>query len=300
MKFVINPMIIILILFHGICHAETVLRFKTKITTDANRLGDLLLIKEDKEKWSDLPLSSQPTADEWVTKDKILDWMTQRLGKFTSSWKGKTRVRVTQSAQTSGQALQDKAKALLISKLHAQYQRLVIEPLSKVKSSTIPLDSFTAKTNLRFPIAKRVCVWLNNGKQHIPVWFRVRAYAHVWVANHNMSYNTPIIKTAFSWKERNIAGLISPPAQRLPDNAWLQSTLEANKILLANQTKEAPVIIHGQTVKVHFHSNQISLVMDAIALADGSIGQTIRVKNIRNHKSFDAKVTGILQTEVIA
>lgn len=300
MKFVINPMIIILILFHGMCHAETVLRFKAQITTGAHRLGDLLLIKEDKEKWSDLPLSSHPTSGEWVTKDKILDWMSQRLGKFTASWQGKTRVRVSHSTLTSGQALQDKAKARIISKLHSQYQRLEIEPLSKVKSSTIPLDNFTAKTSLSFPVAKRVCVWLNNGKQHIPIWFRVRAYAHVWVANDNMSYNTPIIKTAFSWKERNIAGLISPPAQWLPDNAWLKSTIEADKILLSNQIREAPVIIHGQTIKVYFQSNKIRLVMDAIALADGNMGQMIRVKNIRNQKSFDAKVIGIQQAEVLA
>lgn len=298
MKFVINLMTLFSIMFNNLCQAEAMLRFQPQINASAQRLGDVLLIEHDKEKWSNLPLASHPVAGEVITKDKILGWMSQRLGKFTASWQGKTQVRVSLPIQSSGLALQDKARMALIKKLGRHYTRFTIEPMSRLKDSNHPIDDFTAIATVSFPVAKRVCVWLNNGKQHIPVWFRVRAYTNVWVANHTSSYNTLVLKEAFSWKERNIAGLIGMPAKSLPENAWLKSSIETDKILLASHTKNAPAIIHGQTIKVHFISPRINLVMDAVALADGNIGQMIRVKNNRNQKSFDALVTGFQTARV--
>ena len=300
MKFAPKFLTVFLIVIASICHAGVTLRFQEHITPGAHRFGDLLLIEDDKAHWSDLSLSSHPAAGELITKDKVLDWMTQRLGKFAATWHGKTQIRVQQITQTSGKALQDKAKSELLRKLGSKYSRIEVEAITSLNDSEYALDTFKAKTTIAFPVAKRVCVLLNNDKQHIPVWFRVRAYAQVLVSAHHLKYNTLIQKDAFSWKERNIAGLKSPPALFLPENSWLAASLEANHILLSSHIKEAPLIVHGQTVKVHFTNNRISLVMDAIALSDGTIGQTIRVKNKRNQKMLVVRVTGLQQAEVIA
>ena len=246
-----------------------------------------------------MPLKSRPNTGEMVTKETILAWMNQTIGHFRCSWQGKTQIRVDSPMQSSGKALQDKAQAALTKLLGTKYTRIEISALSTLKSSEYPLESFKAKAALSFPVAKRVCVWLTNDKQRIAVWFRVRAYAQVWVARHNISFNTMIEPKAFSSQERNIAGLNGEPARSLPENTWIKSSLLQNKILLESQLKEPPLIKQGQTVKVSLHQNSINLVMDAVAMADGYLGQMIMVKNPVNQKSFVAKVTNAEQAEVM-
>lgn len=54
-----------------------------------------------------------------------------------------------------------------------------------------------------------------------------------------------------------------------------------------------PVLIHrGETVKIVIKAPGFNLEADGVAQADGAIGDTIRVKNVRSNKMVDAKVKG--------
>lgn len=60
------------------------------------------------------------------------------------------------------------------------------------------------------------------------------------------------------------------------------------------------LVIHGQHLKVSVHNQHITVVMDAIALMDGDLGKTIRVKNPLNHKTFNARIIGFQEAELIS
>jgi flagella basal body P-ring formation protein FlgA len=299
MKFVINTLFLLLISISNVCVADVILRFQPHIDSKARHLGDVLIIENDAAHWANLPLKSHPNAGELITKKRIVTWMSQTLGQVSYQWQGKSEIYVDKLTQSSGKALQDKAQAELVKQLGSKYTRIAITALSTTKSSEYPLDSFKVKTALSFPVAKRVCVWLTNDKQRIAVWFRVRAYAEAWVARHNIGYNTVLDPKAFSLKERNIAGLNGRPAQSLPENTWINASLEQNKILLASQLKQPPLVKQGEAIKVSLHHNSINLVMDAIAMADGYLGQTIKAKNPINQKTFAVKVSGAEHAEVM-
>lgn len=285
-----------MLLINSVCHAQVELRFRPEISDKAAMLGDVLIITG--ENWTKLPLESHPTSGETITKTKIIDWMTQRLGHFDYAWQGKTQIQVKQSTHTSGKLLVEKAKAALIEQLKTQYLRVVVTPLSQLKDSEYLPDDFTVDVDVNFPTSKRVCVWLTHEKSKIAVWFKINAWANVLVTNRDMHYNTPIQTDAFSMKERNIAGLNAAPVQTLPQQAWLKSSIERGDILLENQIKQPPLVVHGQHVKVTTHNHSITIVIDAIALADGYLGEDITVKNSLNHKTFVARISGFQQAEI--
>jgi len=281
---------------HGDLNCQLTLRFQPEINEKATRLGDILIVEK---KWSNIPLDSHPTPGEVITKTKIIDWMTQRLGHFNATWQGKTQIKVKPSSQSSGKLLVEKAKAALIKKLGTRYQRVEATPLSHLKNSEYAPDDFSTKIHITHPTSKRVCVWLVHDKTRIAVWFKVRAYTNVLIANQHIHYNTPLQNNEFSMKERNIAGLNSPPVLTLPKPMWLKSSMERNTILLKSQLKEPPLVAHGQHINVATHNHSITIVMDAIALADGYLGESITVKNPLNQKTFVAKINGVQRAEII-
>ncbi len=72
---------------------------------------------------------------------------------------------------------------------------------------------------------------------------------------------------------------------------------------LLEQALETPLnhtklVVHGQHIKVSVHNQHITVIIDAIALMDGDLGKTIRVKNPLNHQTFDAKIIGFQAAEI--
>lgn len=297
--FIIKPLLLLTILTSGLSHAADItLRFQSRINDHAAQLSDVLHINNDQHHWGKLLLDSHPTPGEMITKDKIIAWMTQRIGPFHSTWQGKTRIQVDNATQTSQTLLIDKATRALVKKLAPHYRRVTVKPLSHPNDSPYTLDELKASVQISFPVSKRVCVWLIHKNKHIPIWFKVLAYANVFVANRNLPNNTPIQNDAFSRQERNIAGLTNAPAITLPKHIWLTSSIKRNAILLSNQLKEPLPITHGQPVKVTVHHHAITVVIDAIALTDGTLGQNVTVQNSRTKQTFVAKTIGIQQAEM--
>ena len=296
MKTVIIKPLLLSILISGLSHAaEITLRFQSYIKNQATTLGDVLHIENAPHHWENLRLESHPSPGEIITKDKMMTWMTQRLGPFKSKWQGKTRIQVMQSTQSSGKLLIKKANIALSDKLKSHYQHMNLKPLSHPNNSDYAVNDFKVKMSVSYPVSKRVCVWLIHKNSRIPVWFKVKAYRNVLVAKRDLHSNTPIQDHAFSWKKRNIAGLTSPPAKSLPNHLWLTSPLKRDEILLDNQLKHPPLIIKGQAITVTVHHHAITLVVDGVAITDGSLGQVITVKNPRSRQTFVATISGVQQ-----
>ncbi len=285
--------IIVGILFF--CHlgfAQTLLRFQPHITANATELGDLLIIENNK-KWCHLPLDSHPIPGEILTKTKILSWMTERIGPVNAIWQGKTQSRVQEITQSTRTQLVEKAHAALLKKLKPHYLQVEATPISHLKHSSFALNEFKVKVSASFPIRKRTCVWLYNEHVRIPVWFNVRAYQHVLVANRPIRYNVPIKPDFFSLKKRNIAGLNAKPALNIPKHVWLKSSLNQNAILLEHLFKTPWLVTQDQHIKVTSIYHGISITIDAIALKNGNLGEIIPVKNPLSQKNFSAKIIGV-------
>ena len=292
--------ILLLIFTTAVCHAEVMLRFQSEIHDDAKTLGDIVHIDHDQRHWSEIPLQSQPYSGEIITKARIIDWMTKQLGHLDVHWQGKTNMTVKRNMLTQASTLIAKAQTALMTQLKPDYTRVEVEAVTTIKGSEYALDDFKTVLTLRYPTAKRVCVWLVHTHlphKRIPIWFKVNAFKKVWVANHPLDKNRLIDRLPVTLKERDIAGLIAPPATSVPNSFMLAKKIARNDILTENVFQTPPLVTHGQPVKVTLHHHQITLFIDAVALNDGTLGETITVKNPLTQKTFTARISGFQQAE---
>ncbi|WP_028388041.1 flagellar basal body P-ring formation chaperone FlgA [Legionella fairfieldensis] len=277
---------------------RVVLRFRPLITTEATTLGDLLIIKNDRLHWEKLALDSHPKADDSLSREALIQWMQKRLGSFDWQWQGINHTTVKAINKTSKNSLLKKAQQDLAKELTPLYSRIELTPLNSAKNSIYSIESFHTRIKLTFPIRKRVCVWLTNSRQSIPVWFSVKAYQTVRVANHALPAHSIVHDNDFSWQERNIAGLRAEPAKNLNRPVWLKTSVPAHTILVENNLGDPPQIIHGQKVMIKVYERSITIATEALALNDGHIGQLITVRNPATQKTFSARVVGNQQAEI--
>lgn len=298
MKFVVN---LLLLLSVFPIQAETVLRFRTPITPEAKKLGDLLLITPDKHRWGKIMLDSKPMSGTKLNQQQVLTWLQHKVGNFSYQWKGKTSTTIRETPLTKANDLLSTAQDALAKQLkkHA-YSQVELSSKTVVKDSGIALVNFKIQLPKGYPVAKRVCVRLRYQNRSIPIWFAVKAYQSVLVTKHRMKRHALLRPSDVSLKRRNIAGLNSVPLMQFPTTVWLNKSINKHQILTQDLFGNQPEILQGQKVKVLVQQQGIAITVEAIAQSHGTQGQSIRMKNPRTNKYFFAVVTGKNSAEVAA
>ena len=297
MKFAIKIIVAFFLAYQ--VNAQTIIRFKPNITTQAQRLGDLLIITDDSHHLANLPLDSKPRLGQRITKKQITEWLKNKTNLVTYKWRGKKTAVIRQLTLTAGVDLFNKAQLALKNNLEQQgYSPIELTSKAKLKGSILPLSAYTVEIIDHYPPAKKVCVRLNAGKHSIPVWFSVKAYQEVLVAQHPIKKRTEVHENDFILKKRNIAGLNDKPFTQMPQTTWLKKSINTNQILSPTFVAETPSVIKGKSVQVTVLSQGVSIVTEAIAQNDGHVGQKIRMKNLSTNKYFVAVVTAANQAEI--
>lgn len=296
MKFAIN-LVFLLAMFP--VQAETVLRFQAHITPQAKRVGDLLLITPDPHHWSKIILDSQPQDGTHLNKKQIITWLHAKVGVFNYQWKGKNTAVIRITARSKSHDLLNKAHQALVQHLKNQaYSQVVLNSKTLLKDSDIPLTDLSVQLPKGYPITKRVCVHLNYKKRSIPVWFSVKAYQSVFIAQHKMKQHTQLHPEDVALQRRNIAGLKNPPLSQFRQTVWLTRSINKNQILTQDDVRNTPEVMQGQKINVNVRHQRISIMMEALAQNDAYLGQAVRMKNLQTNKYFVATVTGKNQAEI--
>lgn len=296
MKFATNLVLLLVMLP---AQAQTVLRFQAQISPQAKSVGDLLLITPDTQHWSKISLDSQPRDGARLNKQQILSWLQNKVGAFSYQWKGKNTAIIRVIARSKAQELLDKAQHALTQQLNNEaYSQVVLKSKTILKDSDIPLSNFSVQLPKGYPIAKRVCVHLNHKKRSIPVWFSVKAYQAVFVAQHKIKQHTLLHSKDVVLQRRNIAGLKNPPLSQWPKTLWLTRSINKNQIITQDDLRNQPEVLQGQKVGVHVRHHGISIMMEAVAQNDAYRGQAVRMQNPHTNKYFVATVTGKKQAEI--
>ncbi|MCL9682626.1 flagellar basal body P-ring formation chaperone FlgA [Legionella maioricensis] len=297
MKFVIKIIGALILAYQA--NAQTILRFQTNITPNAQHLGDVLVITGDKNNLAKIPLDSHPGVGRKITKKQIIAWIKNKRSSFKYQWRGKKTAVIKQRTQTTGMDLINKARSELKNQLEKQeYSHVELTTKTKLKGSVFPLSAFKIQIPSEYPVAKQVCVRLNYEKHSIPVWFTVKAYQKVLVAKHQIKNRTIVREDDFILKEQSISGLKQMPLTKLLHPFWLKKSINAAQVLTQKYLIEIPSIIKGQSVQIKIVTHGVSIITEAIAQNDGDIGQTIRMKNPQTNKYFVAVVTAPNQAEI--
>lgn len=298
MKFVIS--LVLLGFWVSEINALTILQFKAHITPEAKQLSDLLIIEQDTAHLSNLLLDSKPRAGQTLTKAQIIMWIQSKYDLTHYQWRGKQKTIVQPNTITSGLALAQKAKAALEQQLNKEhYLSFELSSDTRLPDTSLPLSAYTAVLSKEYPLAKKVCVRLNSNKHSMQVWFSVKAYQKVLVAQSAIKNRSPLHKEAFHLEKRDIAGLRTIPLTQIPPHVWLIKSLRKHQILTQQDIATKPLILKGEEVLIHVRTQGISITTKAIAQKDGYKGQWIPMNNRSTNRNFKAQIIAPHSAEIL-
>ncbi|HHU51965.1 MAG TPA: flagellar basal body P-ring formation protein FlgA [Firmicutes bacterium] len=149
------------------------------------------------------------------------------------------------------------------------------------------------------PLTLRVIVALN-GKEvrTVPVTVRLHIKAHVLVAKRPLGKFETIFSEDLTTELREVRP--GEEVARLPEPGKYRVTraLRQGEVVKRKDLQLVPEVVKGSKVGLTVNSGSLRLSLVGLAVEDGWLGDTIRVKNIDSNQIIMAKVTGAGQVEV--
>jgi flagella basal body P-ring formation protein FlgA len=158
--------------------------------------------------------------------------------------------------------------------------------------------SFTAKPSMDKFMARdleKVSVYVNDQfvkSFNAPVV--IKAYENVLVATGFINIGQPINSNVATAKRIEISNILDYPlrADALGKEMMAKKAFREGEVLDKRFVKLRPEVVRNATVTVVFKSNNLSIVIDARALSDGVIGESICLMNKNYNKVYTGKVIG--------
>lgn len=193
------------------------------------------------------------------------------------------------------------AREALLEQMSAQYARVEVTAVGGPYEMhhSVGQVLVTPRVSGPSPIRPRMRVWLDvslDGRHYrsVPIWFAVKAYAPVQVAKRSMAARQRITSNDFRIEERNVVGIrgVPVPTGEVLGSAWLKRGIGAGEVLVDAAMESAPLIERGDDVSVKVVMGSIQIETNGIALANGRLGDTIKVENPGSREAFSGKVIG--------
>ena len=125
----------------------------------------------------------------------------------------------------------------------------------------------------------------------VPVWFAVQAWKSVPVAQRDLEAGSVLKAEDFRMAQADVARS-SKILHRLPldGEARLRIAVRRGSPLTEGALETVPAISRNQAVAVRIEAGHIAIEAEGIALANGRIGETVKVKNPGSSEIFLATV----------
>jgi flagella basal body P-ring formation protein FlgA len=219
------------------------------------------------------------------------------------AWRGRFRMAGSKAVTLRGagvavdqQRLAQLAADALRAELAPRYAKLEIAQVGEPRALTLPPAAQLRARAVSAPLARRMPVWIDievEGRAFgaVPVWFAVSAWQAVAVASADLAEGTLLRAGDLALEMREVAES-GKVLDRLPaENGFRLRHALARGTPLAQGALEAVTAVgRNQPVTVRIATGNIAIESTAIALADGRVGDTVKVKNANSSEPFLATV----------
>lgn len=175
-----------------------------------------------------------------------------------------------------------------------------LDPRLRLQSCSEPLQASLENTDT--PIGRLSVRVRCNGTAPWGIFVPAQVSLHreIVVTRHPIKRNTQLQTSDLMLAEREISALHQGYLLDIQEAAGALSirAMSAGQPVLPNQIRIPPTIKRGDKVVITASSGVIRVRMPGEALADGSIGQQIRVRNSRSQRIVHARVVGPGHVEV--
>ena len=278
------------------------------------RLGDIALIKgmEDGKllaRLENIEITDSPRADrkKRITATEVMRSIEKELPAIFKSVKWVGKPSTMMSLVTKPFSIQ-KVIDLAEKELNKIIEKYVADAVD-VESSIVPtgvykdlklpdgvVDLTTRLTNENI-LHRRMCIWVDvavDGRhyQSLPIWFSVSVKYPVLVANENVETDVELDEVKFKLVKKDIARLHGRAVGDIGSlkGKRLLRGIRGGQVVTYENLGKMPDVMTGSKVKVLASVGAISLETVAIALEDGFVGDSIKVKNPSNDEKYMARI----------
>ncbi|HEY6865286.1 MAG TPA: flagellar basal body P-ring formation chaperone FlgA [Burkholderiales bacterium] len=191
------------------------------------------------------------------------------------------------------------ARAHLERALAPAHEQVIVEPLPGRQAAPLPAGGVSLETRGcgRETPARRMCVWVDvmvDGarRSSVAVWFRVEAKRKVLVATDPVPADAEFDPRAFALELRDVAALPGAPLATAAHAGRLRvkRPLEPGQVVLERDVTPIPAVARNQEVTIRLQTGGILIEAPGVALSEGRVGATVRVRNPRSGEIYQARV----------
>jgi flagella basal body P-ring formation protein FlgA len=296
------------------CRAQeaiVTLKARAEVVTANVRLGDIAEIQsKDRRLVSQLREISIGQAPRIgyalsVRRDDLADLLAGRYPAWRTAlrWRGPEAVSVSAGgAAFDAASLVDSAAQALYRAILERYAYTAvrISLVGNLERLMLPDGAVQAVPQVITvgAVAKRMCVHMhvtvdNLPYRTIPLWFAVEAERPVATASEDLHAGEALLPEKFSTRLMDATLLRSDPVspESIRPALRLKHALAGGAPLLAAHVETLPPVVRNQRVEVRVVTGPIRIETSAIAMADGRLGELVRVRNVAADKeAFNARV----------
>jgi len=297
----------------GLCRAQEAtitLKARAEVATSKFQLGDIAEVRSVDRRLAarlrEVSIGQTPRIGYAlsVRRDDVADLLARRDPAWTAAlrWQGPTEVSVhARGSQVDTASLVDAAAQALYGAIvgrHA-YTAVRIAPVGNLDTLALPSGALQAVPQVvTVGVAKRMCVWMHvsvDGLPYrtIPLWFAVEADRPVATASIDMPTGETLLPEKFSTRVMDVTLFRSDPMppESIGPTLRLKHPLASGTPLLAAHVDVRPPVVRNQQVEVRVMAGPIRIETTAIAMADGRLGEVVRVRSATSAKEpFNARV----------
>ena len=235
--------------------------------------------------------------------ERVMPGINERI-----QWLGDSVVRVRgEGIERDGTQMTSTARTALLEWLQ-QHDGLEvgIRAIGKAMPYLTPVGGLelSARLPASMQIRPRMSVWVDifvdgHRVQTQPVWFAVEAYTEVAVATQDLSAHAEITPAEILFERRDIAGLSAAPVvDEIPERHRVRHRVSAGDVVLASTLEPIPPVQKGEMITVFARHGRVALAVEARALDDGRLDESVLVENLNSRSAYRAIVSGIRQATV--
>ncbi len=148
-------------------------------------------------------------------------------------------------------------------------------------------------------LSARACVWVQLRRAgrtvgSVPVWFAVKAYRQVLVAQEPHRARDQVSANDFVPEERDVASLAGEPVEvgTELDGMRARRAIPTGRVLLKSDLEPLPQILRGQEVAVEVKYGAVAIETQAVAMREARLGESVTLQNPTSHMTYMARVVG--------
>jgi flagellar basal body P-ring formation protein FlgA len=256
------------------------------------------------KKISDIDLGEAPRVGyvSQVTRAEIDAKIRQKIRDLPEkiNWHGPQSARIrTATQQVDKSAILNAAESVLREEF-SKIGQVKITPTALIPDIELPVGSFEirARKSAGIQLQSRIPVWVDlilSGTVYrsVVVPLALEAFERVLVAKSDLKTGDFTNQLFIETQEKNIAELKADffPANQLQSRFRVLHPVLAGEVLNKRNVSDQTMILRGDRVRLIAIASGINVETSAIAQADATLGQTIRVKPEKSNDTVIARVT---------